>query len=295
MNVERLRHCGWPEAYRCSAGPVELIVVASMGPRILSLRLQGGENLLYEDTTDFKVGAWRLCGGHRFATAPESPMSYTPDNQPCEVSFECNRLSMSSCLEDGLLRGLEITTDMHSTGFELRHVLRNCRTEPWRGAAWAITCVPLSGRVIVPRSNGPARFWTGPDGGYADASSLQWQSLEDCFVIQPRGHRGKVGLRSEPGWLAWLLDDCTFIIRGPARRPQATYPDGDCNVEVYTSATYLELETLGPLTTLLPGEALAHVERWQLAPRAFSPSAWRALDEFIQPSGTPICADGVTA
>jgi len=283
MKVERIHRSRWPEAYRCTAGPAELTIVTSMGPRIVSLRLNGGENLLYEDATDFKVGDWRLGGGHRFTVAPESEGSYVPDNQRCEVELQGGGLWVQQLLGDGLLRRLEITPNPECNGFILRHVLRNCRAETWRGAPWAITCVPPSGRVVIPLPNGPAHFWNPPGAHYAGASSSQWQSCDDCFVVLPQGQKGKVGRYSELGWLAWLLPELSFVIRGPARDLKQTYPDDGCNLEVYTCADYVELETLGPLATLLPGQKLVHLERWQLVLRGFPATAWRALDEFTQP------------
>lgn len=280
MKVERIAYHGWPEAYRCSAGPLELIVVSSMGPRILSLRFEGGQNLLYEDASGFKIGTWQLAGGHRFTTAPESDASYIPDNQPCEVLIERDGLVIHQRLDDGLLRGLQIRPEMHGPGFALRQVLRNVGREPWDGAAWSITCVPASGRVIVPQTQGPARFWQQPGACYASSSSPQWQNVDDCAVVEPLGQKGKIGLRGQQGWLAWLGPDSTFVIRGPVWSQQSSYPDGGCNIEVYTCASYLELETLGPLTTLRPGQELAHLERWQLVPRAFSPPAWRHIDRL---------------
>ena len=40
------------------------------------------------------------------------------------------------------------------------------------------------------------------------------------------------------------------------------YPDFGCSFETFTNADFLELETLGPLATLAPGESLTHTERW---------------------------------
>ena len=87
MKIEQTSYRHWPEAYRCTVGPLELVVVTSIGPRILSLRYDGGQNPLDEDTTDFGVGAWRLYGGHRLTVAPETPASYSPDNAPCAVEL----------------------------------------------------------------------------------------------------------------------------------------------------------------------------------------------------------------
>ena len=44
----------------------------------------------------------------------------------------------------------------------------------------------------------------------------------------------------------------------------ARYPDSGCNTEVFTAASFIELESLSPLKYLEPGETIEHVERWQL-------------------------------
>jgi len=284
VKIEPVVYGGWPGAYRLTAGAAELIVVTTIGPRILSLRMAGGENLLYEDHTGFKVGAWRLYGGHRLATAPESEASYTPDNQCCLASIQGGRLLIRQQLDDGLQRGLEIGPEPDGSGFRLRHVLRNAGSAPWHGAAWAITCVRPGARVVLPNSGCKARFWTHPSEHYAEASSAQWRDAGDHFVVEPNGQKGKMGLASERGWLALVRPDATFIIRGPALLPGAAYPDGGCNVEVYTCPGYLELETLGPLSTLLPGQELCHLECWQVLPETFAPSEWRTLDRLGQKS-----------
>lgn len=283
MKIEATSYRQWPEAYRCTAGAMELLVVTSLGPRILSLRLDGGRNLLYEDNTDFRVGAWRLYGGHRFTIAPESDASYLPDNARCDARVEADRLVVCAPSPDGLQRSLEIRASPDHPGFALRHLVRNAGPWLWLGAAWAITCVPPVGKVVVPRTAAAPRFWTPPGRHYADASSRQWRNLDSHFLVEPNGERGKIGLASPDGWLAWLGPEATFVIHGPARDPQAPYPDDGCNVEVFTCAHYLELETLGPLTTLLPGEELVHEQHWRVIPAASTPAAWRALGEPIHP------------
>ena len=45
-------------------------------------------------------------------------------------------------------------------------------------------------------------------------------------------------------------------------RVGANYPDDGCNFETYTNHEMLEIESLGPLVTLAPGESSAHQERW---------------------------------
>jgi hypothetical protein len=42
------------------------------------------------------------------------------------------------------------------------------------------------------------------------------------------------------------------------------YPDGGANVETFTNADVLEIESLGPLTCLEPGAKVESVEEWEL-------------------------------
>ena len=42
------------------------------------------------------------------------------------------------------------------------------------------------------------------------------------------------------------------------------YPDNGCSVESYTNNRFLELETLGPMEVLEPGDSAIHVERWYI-------------------------------
>jgi hypothetical protein len=44
----------------------------------------------------------------------------------------------------------------------------------------------------------------------------------------------------------------------------AKYPDFGCNFEIYADMHSLELETLGPLRNLEPGETAEHIEHWWL-------------------------------
>jgi len=44
----------------------------------------------------------------------------------------------------------------------------------------------------------------------------------------------------------------------------ACYPDHGCNFELYSDPDFLELETLGPLIELSPGQTVTHEEEWSL-------------------------------
>ena len=42
------------------------------------------------------------------------------------------------------------------------------------------------------------------------------------------------------------------------------YPDGGMSFETYTNALMLEMESIGELKKLNPGETLTHTERWEM-------------------------------
>ena len=74
-----------------------------------------------------------------------------------------------------------------------------------------------------------------------------------------------LGVRSA-GEVAHFTSDESqaFAIHVTNYRRDQTYADRGCNFELYTDANILEVETLGPLATLAPGEKTEHTEIWSL-------------------------------
>jgi hypothetical protein len=73
----------------------------------------------------------------------------------------------------------------------------------------------------------------------------------------------KIGALCKQGWAAYRRADQLYVKRF-AYEADARYPDYGCNVETYTNADYVELESLSPLSQLAPGATATHTERWQL-------------------------------
>jgi hypothetical protein len=59
------------------------------------------------------------------------------------------------------------------------------------------------------------------------------------------------------------LDGTLYMKRFP-HDSSGEYPDGGATIEVYSSHEFLELENLGPLTTIAPGEEIVYAEDWWL-------------------------------
>ena len=94
----------------------------------------------------------------------------------------------------------------------------------------------------------------------------------------------KLGTYNRHTWGAYLLNDELFVKRHEAVAPPSAYPDFGCSFETFTNADILELETLGPLTTLAPGQSVSHTERWS-AHRGVKLSTWTddELDAVLLP------------
>ncbi|MCL5269907.1 MAG: hypothetical protein M1457_04975 [bacterium] len=289
MKIEQTAFGPWKGAWRLEHEGVEMIVVTEVGPRILSLRLAGEDNILFDDSRgSLTRGDWNIWGGHRFWVAPESESTYEADNAPCtvEVGGDCLRAT-GRPEKSGLEKTLEIAPRPGRGGFTIRHILRNTSPMVQPGAIWALTCVAPRGRVVIPWGEGTAgwrtqmvRYWAAWGGHASDVASRQWQPLAGRFVVDPTGEEGKVGVFSDGGRLCLLRPDATFV-KACIPVAEGPYPDGGCNIELYTCARFVELETLSPLRTFLPGGQYEHTEYWLLSPRTFQSKEWAAAAGLI--------------
>jgi hypothetical protein len=73
----------------------------------------------------------------------------------------------------------------------------------------------------------------------------------------------KIGIGNLHGWVAYVNGDRVFIKRYK-HIEGAPYPNFGSSTELFTNAITVEVETLGPLTRLEPGETVTHVEHWFL-------------------------------
>ncbi len=285
MLIDAIEHPDWGPGWRCRRDELELVAATSLGPRIVSLRLGDGPNVLFEDRAGhYGRGPWRLWGGHRLWVTPESEATYELDNDPCESRIEDGRLVLERPAgPSALRRRIEVSPSSRCAGFRLRHMVINEGGYPVVAAPWAITCVRPEGRIIIPWGVGPeswrmrqVRYWGRWGPLSTNPASPQWQPADDRFVIEPRGEWGKVGLACDGGALAHLLPGDLAFVKWFDFDSAGPYPDGGCNVQVFTGF-WVELETLGAVRELAPGLSASHDEHWLLAPAADEPTAWELM------------------
>ncbi|MDA2925168.1 DUF4380 domain-containing protein [Acidobacteria bacterium AH-259-L09] len=274
--IEKVSYRGWSNCYRLSNERIELIVTSEVGPRIIHLGFVGGQNLFgIFDEYSGKTGGdkWIIYGGHRLWHSPEDKVrTYEPDNAPVDVQEMTNGLRLTQKVEPrtGIKKSIEVTLDPVRAEVRLVHQLVNSNLWAIRLAAWALTMMEQGGFAIVPL---PARYHADfllPNRTitlwpYTDMRDSRYLWGKDYVLLrQSTGKEPtKIGVNDNDNWVAYYLEPYLFVKRFQYAEG-ADYPDYGSSVEVYTNARMLELETVGPLRLLQPGEGLVHEERWEL-------------------------------
>jgi hypothetical protein len=259
MTVEESSWNKW-KVMICTTLRSEMIIGVSSGPRILSYRHTGHENLLYQDTTNFKVGDWCIYGGHRFTTAPENEESYFPDNDSCRVEVTDAALLITAPeRSSGLQLSLLIRETEDGEGFDITHILNNHGESDWNGALWAVTCVPRSAQVMAGCSTSRIHFWPGTD-------PVNWQPQEQQMTIKPGDFRGKAGWHQVPVSLKASQSGGTLLItHNEISAPEECVDEGS-NVEIFVCPDFIELETLSKKLIIPSRQSQHHRQQWKIFP-----------------------------
>jgi hypothetical protein len=282
--VERFPYRGWNNTYKLSNRIVEVIVLADVGPRIIFYGFRNGENLLHEVGEDAgKTGGpeFRLYGGHRLWVSPEVERTYYPDNVCVVVSRHGNATRFTAPSEElppGTRLQKELEIELAETGSQVRitHRVTNHDVHSTTLAPWSPTMMRVGGRTILPLSPriamdkdhylpvGVFGIWS-----FTDFTDPRWVLGTSYIQLQQQANpSGRFkeqmgGIYNSAGWGAYFRQGQLFVKRATVITG-ASYPDFGCNFEVFTNPDFIELETLGPLIELRPGEMVEHVERWWL-------------------------------
>lgn len=277
--METVQFNGW-NCIRLTNGKVELLVTRDIGPRIIRYGFVGGPNIFAEIPSH--IGGkgekeWMNRGGHRLWIAPEAnPWSYELDNEPYASAIAISgglRTVQTAGSITGIEKQMDITLDQKTGFVKIIHKLTNRADHPVFCGAWTISVVGLNGRAIFPlpeKKLPPNQILTAVQRwatwSYTDFSDPRWGwGSRFLFLSQdPKAEfPQKIGMESGAGWMAYEREKMLFI-KKYSHFAGAEYPDYGTNVQTYTNSEILELEQLGPLTTLQPGESITLPEEWKL-------------------------------
>ena len=259
--------------------------------RIMGLTLKGKVNLLADlsrlSPVSTPYGDFHFHGGHRLWHAPESmPRTYIPDDGGLTMTDLTDGVLLEAPTEPGtgIHKQIEIRLAPDRAVATLTHTLTNHGLWAVELAPWAITQFRLGGTVILPMPVGN----TDPAGLLHNRQFSFWPyarindprlSLRDDYVLFKADALPpfKMGYFNPHGWLAYYADGILFCKTFSAQTG-TTYPDNNCNAEIYCNEQFVELESLGPQSQLNPGASVTHVETWSLSKDLKSlPSAAKEL------------------
>ncbi len=297
VTVEKIPYAGWPNCYRLSNGEVELIVTSDVGPRIIRYGFVGGQNFFVELEEDLgKTGGdnWRLYGGSRLWVGPEDPVySYGADNDPVQVEIAGSSLTAQAPVEHtGVQKGIKVELSDEGSAVRVVYTLANRTIWPLRVATWVLTMMAPGGAGITtlpPRGTHPEVLApTNPLVVFAFTNMVdpRWSWLEKYIVLRQDPQNAdpeKIGLFNPATRGAYLLNGELFVKKFAASAEEE-YPDMGSSYETFTNERFLEIETLGPLRTLQPGESIEHLEEWSLH-RPVAVERWddAELDRVLAP------------
>jgi hypothetical protein len=276
--VQRTEYKGWANCYRISNGEVELIVTGDVGPRIIRFGFVGGQNLFKEFPEQLgKSGEekFQLRGGDRVWKAPEDPIAtWAPDNAAVEIQVTPTGLVAREPIEPLTKLQKEIEVSMSPSGTTVRvlHRITNHSLFPLEFSPWALTMMAPGGMAISgfpPRGRHPDNLEpTNPlvMWAYTNLADPRWKFTKKYLTLQQdpgNKEAQKLGMFNADTWAAYVLNGETFVKRtkGDAAK---IYPDFGCSFETFTNDAFLEIETLGPMRKLLPGQSAELVEEWGL-------------------------------
>lgn len=309
---------GFP-ARRLSNARLEALVVPALG-RLVHFSRPGEANLLWTDPAalapDRHVIHTRYAhwGGDKTWLAPQDEWpgllggAWPPD--PAWGDAELGPHHASPLPDGGLrvtgpvsaLTGLRISRDYRLEDEELVITARveNRADAPRRVALWQVTNIPRPDRVyLIPsaRSDYPrgVHIHQLPPNPYAPAppAPVVVESAGPLLVLDPAPLAGpaKLGLDGDVAAIAAAFGDTLLLQRGqrlPGPHAHGAPGLAGVCVEYYdhgyaAKRAFAELELLGPLVTLAPGEDARHTVRWRILGPSDPGELHRLMSEPVRP------------
>lgn len=279
MQIKQLNHAGWENNLQLANDKAELIISLDVGPRILSYKTPHTGNVLKtypEQLGKAGESEWMIRGGHRLWIAPEDEaLTYVPDNVPVQYEMSApNEVKLTNAGVDPWKIKKEMTVSLAGDTSEVTIVHRaiNESNTSIEIASWGLSVmipggleiIPLPPLGIHPRDLLPNRImiiWP-----YTNLTDPRWRFGESFITLRQThtaGQPTKLGLAHKQKWIGYLTRDSLFI-KIIGHEEGAVYPDMGCNFETFTNEDMLEIESLGPLKKLAPGESVSHTEKWHL-------------------------------
>ncbi len=279
----------WGPTYIMRNGTIKVVIAPAIG-RIMSYGYEGGENMLWHHPRpeDYikQFGGFINWGGDKAWIWPQEdwpllagrswpPPGDGPEGALCAARIEDGDLILTSAPVRGYGARIVRRIHMEKTGTAVRIDTSVDRLEgsaPLRMAAWNNTQVPAPSRLYARLL--PVAPTTRPYGALAEESlPISGEDGSILVLTMPASSYGKIGMDADV--IGALIGNRLFLIQSltppdyHARPHEAMQFYADVAESAHRSpdlGRYLEMQTTGPIKSLLPGESATLSVRWRLLP-----------------------------
>ena len=288
--ITRTNYHGWLEAYVMSNGKIAAVVVPAIG-RVMQFGFVGEEGVFWENRAlDGRIAEghlvvwaardWVNFGGDKTWPSPEaewgvftSRKGWRPppafDGWSADVRFSGETLTLVTPIDPFYGTIAERRIQLHSSKPEMTITTtykRERGESAWIGI-WVITQLKEPAGLFAPvprKSVFPESFTLlaqDPPPSLTVTNGL-------IALVRNPGAAHKIGLDADS--MLWVGEKHVLRIDSPRLR-KGVYPDKGSSTEIYTSPDplpYIELETLGPLHQMKPGDKIERVNTYTLSRRS---------------------------
>jgi hypothetical protein len=281
---------GWEHSWAISNGRVEAVVVPAIG-RVMQFRFVGKTSPFWEDTAlrgkhpDPASSEWGNFGGDKTWPSPQSEWDkITPRGWPPPVAFDAMPVETSVRREGVVLRspvdphfGIRTERIVHlepdAAVMTITTSYEKVSGNPVEVGVWIITQLedPVAAFALLPPKSIFPEGYNRQSGDVLPANLAVHGRL--LSLTRDPERASKIGTDSSR--LLWVGFSQMLLIESP-RIPEARYPDQASSAEIYTNPNpkpYVELETLGPLHLMKPGDRISQTNTYTLFPRQHEDAA----------------------
>ncbi len=278
---------GWKNAFRVRNATAEFVVVPQIG-RVMSFRFLDGENVFWEDRSlDGKSGdpsgrEWVNFGGDKTWPAPEGDWGkhtgykeWMPppgfDGAPSTGEGQGTTIVLTTAIDPfyGVRAVRRIWLEGDKPELTITTTYERVSGSPAKVGVWIITQFKNPERVYVPLASN-STF----ENGFYTFPGPPWPQLTKTngTVVIARDSQASHKMACDGDRLLWVGKEamCLVVSR---RSAGGDYPDRGASAEVYTNPDpkpYVELEMLGPLSTMKVGDKITQVNSYKLMRRTMN-------------------------
>ncbi|MEZ6141722.1 MAG: hypothetical protein R3B84_14215 [Zavarzinella sp.] len=305
--LKTVEYRGWKNNILLSNDQLELICTLDVGPRVISFRKATNPFNVMKNYDEMMGGTgeteWQIRGGLRFWIAPEDlTRTYFADNRPVQCTPLGDfgvRLTPPEEVEYGLQKVMEVRLAESGNQVKIRLIVTNTGQTTTRLAPWAPTVMAPGGIEILPqpekrnhpghplKAKNPSCF--GPNQSlvlwpYFDFTDSRWTFGSRFIFLKQDAKKGptKIGFATGLPWVAYW-NQGTLFVKKFRHHEWATYPDLGTVYQTFSNEDMLEMETVGILTDLIPGQSAELEEVWELYDGIPEPTSEAVVQEKIAP------------